>query len=177
MDDGHTDDIAGQLHNAEYGATSPWYLHPEARQALAARDIPAVYRMLYQGGVAQREIARRTGQSQSEVSEIIHGDRQVRDVTVLERIADGLSVPRPFLRLLNHAPGDDGTYGGQATVTETSHEVSAEMLRRHLIALGGLAMTGAPVAKLGELLTEVPGPHRCHCPPGSVLSTSPRSGI
>lgn len=75
-----------------------------------------------------------------------------------ERIADGLGVPRPFLRLLEHTPGGEGTYGGEVTVTETSEEVDAEMLRRHLIALGGVAMAGATVAKLGQLLAELPGP-------------------
>jgi transcriptional regulator with XRE-family HTH domain len=157
MNYGHADDIARQLQNADTSASPPWYLRPEARKALAARDIPAVYRMLYQGGVAQREIARRTGQSQSEVSEIIHGDRQVRDVTVLERIVDGLSVPRPFLRLLEHAPGGDGAYGGEATVTETSDEVDAQMLRIHALALGGVAAFGAQITGLGQL-AKLPGP-------------------
>jgi hypothetical protein len=32
------------------------------------------------------------------------------------------------------------------------------MLRRHLIALGGVTMVGAPVERLGELLAELPGP-------------------
>jgi hypothetical protein len=40
---------------------------------------------MYQGGVGQREIARRTGQSQSEVSDVLKG-RTVRDVTVLELV-------------------------------------------------------------------------------------------
>jgi hypothetical protein len=67
--------------------TPPWYERPEARAALGARDVGAVYRLLQRDGVSQREIARRTGQAQSEVSEILRG-RQVRDVTVLERICD-----------------------------------------------------------------------------------------
>ena len=49
--------------------------------------------MLQREGVPQREIAERVGQSQSEVSEILRG-RRVRDVMVLERIVDGLGVPR-----------------------------------------------------------------------------------
>ena len=146
---GHADDLARQ---------PPWYMCPDARKALAERDIGAVYRLLYRGGVSQQEIARRTRQSQSEVWEIMHSGRQVRDITVLERIADGLGVLRPFLRLLEHAPGGNGAYGGEVTVTETSEEVGAEMLRRHLIALGGVAVAGATVAKLGELLAELPGP-------------------
>ncbi|MGH4012297.1 MAG: helix-turn-helix domain-containing protein [Pseudonocardiaceae bacterium] len=74
---------------ASKGVTPQWYERPEARAVLAARDVGAVYRLLQQDGVTQREIARRTGQSQSEVSAILRG-RQVRDVTVLERIADGV---------------------------------------------------------------------------------------
>lgn len=148
MGDDHVDDIARQLQNADDGAAPPWYTRPEARELLAERDIGAVYRLLHQGGVSQREIARRTGQSQSEVSEIIHGTRQVRDVTVLERIADGLGVPRPFLRLLASAPGvdgQDGSYGGEVTVAEPSEEVSEDMKRRHFIAGLSAAAFGQPV--------------------------------
>ncbi|MGH3886302.1 MAG: helix-turn-helix domain-containing protein, partial [Pseudonocardiaceae bacterium] len=65
------------------GVPPQWFERPEARAVLAARDVGGVYRLLKQEGVTQREIARRTGQSQSEVSEILRG-RQVRDVTVLE---------------------------------------------------------------------------------------------
>jgi transcriptional regulator with XRE-family HTH domain len=80
------------------GSDTQWYERPEARGALDARDVGAVYRLLQRDGVTQREIARRTGQSQSEVSEILRG-RQVRDVTVLERIVDGLGAPRELIRL------------------------------------------------------------------------------
>jgi len=52
----------------------------------------------------------------------------------------------------------DGAYPDGATVADTPEGVSAKMLRRHLIALGGAAMVGAPVAKLGELFAELPGP-------------------
>jgi transcriptional regulator with XRE-family HTH domain len=155
---GHDDDITRQLQSVDKGAALPWYMRPDARRALAARDIPAVYQMLYQGGVSQREIARRTGQSQSEVSEIIHGGRQVRDATVLERIADGLGVPRPFLRLLTHAPGEDGAYSEGVTVAEPFEGVSAEMLRRHLLALGGVTAFGGIVTGLGEFNDGLPIP-------------------
>ena len=42
MGGGHADDIAGHLDNADNGAASPWYTRPEARKALAARDIATV---------------------------------------------------------------------------------------------------------------------------------------
>jgi hypothetical protein len=52
----------------------------------------------------------RTGSSptaarSSEVSEIINSIRQVRDVTVLERIADSLGMPRPFRVQAVHSHG------------------------------------------------------------------------
>jgi transcriptional regulator with XRE-family HTH domain len=69
-----------------------------ARHALAHRDIAAVFRILRDAGVSQLRIARATGQGQSEVSEIISG-RQVQSVALLERIADGLGVPRGWVGL------------------------------------------------------------------------------
>lgn len=71
---------------------------PEMRSALASREISAVYRLLRKHGVSQRQIAAMTGQSQSEVSEILKG-RQVMAYDVLTRIADGLGVPRGYMGL------------------------------------------------------------------------------
>lgn len=68
------------------------------RAALAARDIAAVFRLLQRVGVSQRRIAALTGQSQSEISEILSG-RNVVSYDVLTRIADGLGVPRGHLGL------------------------------------------------------------------------------
>jgi len=68
------------------------------RAALARRDIGAVYRALVESGVSQRRIAQLTGQSQSEVSEVLRG-RRVCGYDVLARIADGLGVPRGWLGL------------------------------------------------------------------------------
>ncbi|MGH3801521.1 MAG: helix-turn-helix domain-containing protein, partial [Pseudonocardiaceae bacterium] len=126
----------------------------EMRAALAARDVTLIYRLLRQRGVTQREIARRTGQSQSEVSDILKG-RKVRDVTVLERIADGLGIPRAWMRLAGVAGSEDGSYGGEGTVADPPEESIAEMFRRHLLALGAIAVVGSAV--VGELV-ELPGP-------------------
>lgn len=54
---------------------------PSPHIAIPTATEPSVW--LQQDGVTQREIARRTGQSQSEVSEILRG-RRVRDVGVEE---------------------------------------------------------------------------------------------
>lgn len=70
----------------------------EMREALAGRDVSVVYRLLRKEGVSQRNIAALTGQSQSEVSEILKG-RHVIAYDVLARIADGLGVPRGYMGL------------------------------------------------------------------------------
>jgi transcriptional regulator with XRE-family HTH domain/tetratricopeptide (TPR) repeat protein len=70
----------------------------DMRAALATRDIGCVFRLLQRFGVSQRRIAALTGQSQSEVSEIL-GGRQVVSYDVLTRVADGLGVPRGHLGL------------------------------------------------------------------------------
>ncbi len=130
------------------GVAPQWYESPEARGVLVARDVGGVYRLLQREGVTQREIARRTGQSQSEVSEILRG-RRVRDVMVLERIADGLGVPRALMRLSGGADVGDGAYPDPEEV--------AAMYRRALLAGAGVAFAGRPVDKLGELLA-LPAP-------------------
>jgi predicted XRE-type DNA-binding protein len=72
---------------------------PDMRRHLAARDVAAVFRLLQRFGVSQRAIAARTGQSQSEISEIISGKRQVFRYDLLLRIAEGLGVPRGWMGL------------------------------------------------------------------------------
>jgi transcriptional regulator with XRE-family HTH domain len=71
---------------------------PDMSTALGSRDIGSVYRLLQRHGVSQRRIAAMTGQSQSEISEILKG-RRVVAYDVLLRIAEGLGVPRGFMGL------------------------------------------------------------------------------
>jgi tetratricopeptide (TPR) repeat protein/transcriptional regulator with XRE-family HTH domain len=66
------------------------------RQALAARDLKTVYELLQRVGVSQRGIARLTGQTPSEVYEVLKG-RRIMAHDVLVRIADGLGIPRGYL--------------------------------------------------------------------------------
>ena len=70
----------------------------DMREALAARDIAAVFRILNAHGISQREVAAMTGQSQSEVSEIL-GGRKVVAYDVHARVAEGLGVPRGHMGL------------------------------------------------------------------------------
>ncbi|MGH3868694.1 MAG: helix-turn-helix domain-containing protein [Pseudonocardiaceae bacterium] len=87
----------------------------EVRAALGALDIGALYRLVNRLGVTQRQIAELTDQSQSEVCEILQG-RQVVNVHVLRRIADGLGISRERMFLSYgetrpQAPSPDGEVG------------------------------------------------------------------
>jgi transcriptional regulator with XRE-family HTH domain/tetratricopeptide (TPR) repeat protein len=111
------------------------------RAALAARDIGKVYRLLVRVGVSQRRIAQWTGQSQSEICEILRG-RQVRDVRVLERIADGLGIPRAWLGV---------SYGEEVPDPSSVHEeVDEEVKRRALLVAASTAVVGQALVGGGE---------------------------
>ncbi|MGH3932301.1 MAG: hypothetical protein ACRDTF_20260 [Pseudonocardiaceae bacterium] len=124
-----------------------WFETPEMRGILTARDIGALYRAIKGFGLTQRQIAELTEQAQSEVCEILK-NRQVRDVTVLERIADGLSIPRGYLRLAS-ADRKDDTYPGDEGGGDP--EVDDDVRRRALIAATSLAALGQMVQGMGEL--------------------------
>jgi Helix-turn-helix len=69
-----------------------FWLQPEIRPSLEARDYPRIYRFLTKHGYSQREIGALTGQSQSIVSTIING-RPIMAYDVMRRAATGLGIP------------------------------------------------------------------------------------
>jgi hypothetical protein len=72
---------------------------PDRRRFLAVRDIAGVYRLLQRHGVSQRAIAALTGQSQSEIPEILSRGRQVSSYDLLVRIGEGLNIQRGWMGL------------------------------------------------------------------------------
>ncbi|MFE2752447.1 helix-turn-helix domain-containing protein [Actinosynnema sp. NPDC059335] len=111
------------------------------RDALARREISAVYRLLRRHGVSQRQIAALTGQSQSEVSEILKG-RQVMAYDVLARIAQGLGVPRGYMGLAY----DEATAVRVAATAESPHSEEDESVKRRKFLAHAAAITvGAAV--------------------------------
>ncbi|MCA1707173.1 MAG: helix-turn-helix transcriptional regulator [Actinobacteria bacterium] len=134
------------------------YQRDDLRAALARHDFSTVYRVLRdEQGLSQRRIATLTGQSQSEVSEILSG-RQILMYSVLRRIVNGLGIPPELAGLSAHDPADPDADAYAEGVTVADPEGVEELLRRHLLALGGMAITGATVRKLGALLDQLPGP-------------------
>lgn len=87
----------------------------------------------------------------------------VQNYGLLERIAEGLGIPRELMGLSWWGP--DGSYAGQhatyaerATVTDPLEGVTDEMLRRHLLATAGTAALGKAVLGIGTLLDPYPRP-------------------
>lgn len=106
MSYGHADKIAAILAGIPaVGSEKPippidpaLYYRDDVRAVLAVRDIGALFRVLEDVGLTQQEIARLTGQAQSEVAEILAG-RKIDDYAVLVRIAEGLGIPRKLMGL------------------------------------------------------------------------------
>ncbi len=78
---------------------------PAMRRVLAVRDIAGTFRLLQRHGFTQRQLADLTGISQSQVSEIMNG-RQVQAYDVLERICEGLGIPRAYMGLAYDDEGE-----------------------------------------------------------------------
>lgn len=111
------------------------------RAALAAREVSQVYRLLRKHGISQRQIAAQTGQSQSEVSEILKG-RQVMAYDVLARIAAGLGVPRGYMGL---AYDEETRVRIVATVDNQTPEEAESVKRRKFLAHAAAVTMGANV--------------------------------
>jgi transcriptional regulator with XRE-family HTH domain len=109
-------------------------LTPAILKACAEHNIGSLFSLLRDGGMTQRQIAQLVKLSQPEVSEIIKG-RQVQAYDVLERIANGLDIPRGLMGLA-YTGGDE---------PEAEVEVDEAVERRKLLALAAAILTGVPV--------------------------------
>ncbi len=131
----------------------------DLRVALADHDISALHRALGDVGISQRRIAQRTGQSQSEVAEILDG-RRVMAYDVLVRIAEGLSIPRERMGLSYGDAYPEGVMAAEAP------EGVGEMLRRHVLAPPPLPsqLCDVHVAKVRDLARRLVQVARVHGP-------------
>jgi transcriptional regulator with XRE-family HTH domain len=144
-----------------------------ARHALAHRDVTAVFRILRDAGVSQVRLAHATGQQQSEISEIISG-RQVQSVALLERIADGLGVPRGQMGLA-YDP-DFESQSAAAKEAPTEDEITANLLRHAATVLWGKPIFG-PADPIRVKYIPTPVPRRCgEADVAQVVATTERLG-
>ncbi|MGW6318944.1 tetratricopeptide repeat protein [Streptomyces sp. NPDC055099] len=73
---------------------------PEMIRACSARDFTSIFRFVkHHAGIYPALIARRCDLTPSRVGEIIGSQRIVKDMSVVERIADGLRIPGEMLGL------------------------------------------------------------------------------
>ena len=134
---------------------------PEMREALASRDVSHIYKRLRRKGVSQRLIAASTGQSQSEVSEILKG-RQVIAYEVLARIADGLGAPRGYMGLAYEGAAPNKA---EAAARAAKAEEEENVKRRHFlthaasVAMGGCVF-GASEGDWFPTSAQTPAPTR-----------------
>ena len=153
MSYGHADKIAGRAATPAPGAEksapaidAALFDRDDVRGFLAAHDIATLYRVLKDdAGVTQRTIAELTGQSQSEVSEIVSG-RKVLVYDLLVRIAEGLGIPREYMGL---SYGEHSTYRGEVTVSDPQEGDDDEMRRRAVLLAAPVALWGC--ALFGEV--------------------------
>jgi transcriptional regulator with XRE-family HTH domain len=118
---------------------------PEMKRALADRDISSVYRLLRRVGISQRHIAALTGQSQSEVSEILKG-RQVMAYDVLVRISGGLGIPRGYMGLAYDPATATSLIGAPDQADHAKKAKEAESVkRRNLLEHGSAMLFGTAV--------------------------------
>ncbi|MEV2249736.1 tetratricopeptide repeat protein [Streptomyces sp. NPDC050147] len=77
---------------------------PEMIRACSARDFTSVFRFVkHHAGIYPALIARRCDLTPSRVGEVLSGRRIVKDMSVVERIADGLRIPGQMLGLTQRA--------------------------------------------------------------------------
>lgn len=132
----------------------------EMRDALAAREISSIYRLLRKAGVSQRQIAAMTGQSQSEVSEILKG-RQVMAYDVLARIADGLGVPRGYMGLAYDETTAVRVVGADDPQAEEEESVKRRRFLAHAAQVTmGAAVFGADSGSWSASPAKTPAPGR-----------------
>lgn len=89
----------------------------DMRIALARHDVGAVFRLMQRHGFSQRAIAALTGITQVEVSEIVCSRRRILGHAVLERLVEGLELPRGWAGL---AFGDETAAVRDAAVEDSA---------------------------------------------------------
>lgn len=130
--------------------------HRDVHQALRRRDVPAMLRLVQRfTGVSQARLATAVGMGQGRVNEIVNGRRQVTQLDVLERVADGLTMPDEARVLMGLAPAHAaarGVFTGHAEIARVfrdQNEANTELAtqaegaaRIDLLAVRALGLLG-----------------------------------
>lgn len=79
-------------------------------KACRERDFSQIFRLMRRAGMYPALIARRCELTPSRVGEVIQGQRVIKDMGVIERVADGLRIPGHMLGLVRRE-WEDGSAG------------------------------------------------------------------
>ncbi|WP_170322377.1 helix-turn-helix domain-containing protein [Acrocarpospora macrocephala] len=136
---------------------------PDTIAALRARDIGRLFHLLRQyAGLSQTIIGSHTNLSQGKVSDIMNGRQKVVVFEVIERIANGLSMPDPARMALGLAPRNvtalliprkDDAQGFAPQQAASSVEVvrasdeGESVRRRQFVGLTGAALFNAVIGR------------------------------
>lgn len=133
---------------------TPWhtatYRGATLRELLGRHDIPAVFRYLNDHGISYARIGAATELTASRVHEIAtKGKPVVTNYRVLERIAEGLGIPRHWMGLSRAEPT-----GGPAT-TPTPPDTDAPVDHHDLLAAVAAIAVGAIPADVDRWLPDL----------------------
>ena len=122
-----------------------FYDSPELRAAVASYDFGTVFRAVRaRTGLSQLHLAAVIGLSQSRISSVERGERRLRDVSLIARIAAALQVPGPLLGF--HGSGTGSVAGEEVSWVD----------RRDFLNLVTVATLGSnlnpEIERLGTLL-------------------------
>lgn len=132
---------------------APAWGNGEVRHALRRRDVAALLRLIQRySGVSQARLATAVGMGQGRVNEIINGRRQVTQIDVFERIADGLTMPDEARVRMGLAPAHAAAHGVFA-----GHAEIARVFRDQSEANAELAAQAASAARVDLLVVRALG--------------------
>lgn len=138
----------------------------EIERALQVRDVGRLFLHFRQHtGASQTVLGCLVGMSQSDVSVIERGVRQVKTVEVLDRIVDGLSIPASLLGLADDDHGQNSDHGMHpdapapaAWTTRVSGETEEDDVLRRELMTGALGIGAALITGTGSAEAVPPGP-------------------
>jgi transcriptional regulator with XRE-family HTH domain len=105
---------------------------PDMAQALADRDVGTALRIFRRWtGASQTDVGMMIGIPQSHVSDIERGARRVTTIELMERIADGLGLPRTMLGLASSDDPETAAAPGPAVESQRDWLATRKFLSTH----------------------------------------------